>query len=217
MAKRMKLWVIGALLLGVAGNVMASNMGFKFVPNMTDPGSVLNYTRGVSLPLNNNYTNADSVTADILTTCGASGPQLIRVNPSVGGTSTTFWTPGGAPGASNFPIVKGAGYKVSINAACTSWVVVGSHDPAYVYSFPVVGNSYLASVPYHTTATVANDLIVSVPSGETLTRINASAGGTSTTFWKVGGAAGASNFSVAIGEAYLVTVTNPSSWTPAHY
>ena len=50
MAKRMKLWVAGGLLLAVGGTVLASNMGFKFVPNLNQAAK----TFTISLPLNNN-------------------------------------------------------------------------------------------------------------------------------------------------------------------
>lgn len=206
MVKRMKLWVAGALLVGVGGSVVASNMGFKFVPNLNQ-GNPKIFT--ISLPLNNNYTNAESVRADIAGTC--SPAKIARVNPN---QSQTTWVGTGLP-TDNFAIVKGQGYILATNGTCTNWVVVGSHDPAYVYSFPQANPSiYLTSIPYHTTATVAEDLRTSIPSAAKIARINPNQ---SQTTW-VGTGLPTDNFSVVIGEAYIVAVnTAGTTWTPAHY
>lgn len=218
MAKR-KIWVLGALLLAVTGTVTASNMGFKFVPNVTGAiGPVKTFT--ISLPLNNNYLDANSIGNDINTSC-ATTSKVIRVNPSAGGSSTNFWIAPGGPGV-NFLTVKGVGYEFEVaSASCTGWVVVGSHDPAFVYGpstswFQLANTSYLTSVPYHTTATLANDLITSIPLGSKLTRVNPSPGGSSTNFWVPPTGPGI-NFPVVIGAAYLVEVSGPTTWTPAHY
>ena len=77
MAKRTKLWVAGALLLAVSGAAVASNMGFKFVPNLNQT----NKTFTVSLPLNQNYANASAVFNDSppRTACTASAVWLSKV------------------------------------------------------------------------------------------------------------------------------------------
>jgi hypothetical protein len=211
MAKQMKLWVVCALVLAVAGGVaMASNMGFKFVPNLNQ----VNKAFTISLPINNNYTNADSVFQDITATPCSVG-KVERVNPSAGGLQRTTWF-GFGSAAQNFPIAKGQGYIVEVSASCTSWVVVGSHDPAFTYSFSLANKAYLASIPYHTTAQVAQDLFASIPSCSKVERINPSAGGLQRTTWFGFGSA-AQNFPVAIGQAYIVEVSGASVWTPAHY
>jgi hypothetical protein len=211
MAKHMKLWVVGGLLLAVGGSVIASNMGFKFVPNL----NLANRSFAVALPINNNYTNADSIFADINSSgCGAA--KVERINPSTGGSSRTTWV-GFGSASDNFSVAKGEGYIVEVSGSCTNWVVVGSHDPVQQYSFALANRSYLVSVPYHTTATVANDLFLSIPQASKVERINPSIGGSSRTTW-VGFGAAADNFSVAIGQAYIVEVgTAGQVWTPAHY
>jgi len=210
MAKHMKLWVVGALLLAVGGTVIASNMGFKFVPNVAQAGKV--YT--ISLPINNNYTNADSVFQDI-NASGCSAAKVEKMVPSAGGLQRVTWL-GFGSAADNFTVSKGEGYIVQTNGACTSWVVVGSHDPTYSYSFPQVGKAYLVGVPYHTTATVANDLFTSIPNCAKVEKIVPSAGGLQRVTW-LGFGSAADNFPVSIGEAYVVQVTAASTWTPAHY
>jgi len=210
MAKQMKLWVVCALVLTVGGAAMASNMGFKFVPNLNQSGKIFT----ISLPINNNYTNAAAVLTDMQSS-GCTPQKIERINPSVGGTSRTFWT-GSGTAAQNFTISKGEGYLVQVTGSCTSWVVVGSHDPTYSYSISQPGKVYMVSIPYHTTAQVANDLLTSIPNASKIERINPSVGGTSRTFWTGSGTA-AQNFPVTIGESYLVVVTAASTWTPAHY
>lgn len=211
MAKHMKLWVVGALMLAVGGSVIASNMGFKFVPNLNQA----NKTFAVALPINNNYTTADSIFQDI-TASGCGAAKVERINPSSGGSSRTTW-PGFGSASDNFAVAKGEGYIVEVSGSCTNWVVVGSHDPVYQYSFAQANKSYLVGVPYHTTATTANDLFVSIPACAKVERINPSSGGSSRTTWPGFGSA-SDNFPVAIGQAYIVEVgTAGQVWTPAHY
>jgi len=163
------------------------------------------------LPLNNNYTNAASVLADI--PAGCNGSKIVRIVPSVNGTTRQNWV---APGfGDNFTITKGMGLLVETNSTCTNWVIVGSHDPAYVYNFGA-GVQTLASIPYHTTATNAADVMASVgPNASKIVRIVPSVNGSSRQNWVAPGFG--SNFTVTIGESYLVEVTSATSWTPAHY
>jgi len=208
MAKQRKLWVVGVLLLA-CGAAVASNMGFKFVPNITQSGPAKQYT--ISFPLNNNYSNANAVLTDIPAGCNAT--SVIRIAPSAGGSQRQVWL---APGTGiNFPISKGEGYLVQTGSSCTNWVSVGSHDPAYVYNFGS-GVQSLASIPYHTTATVANDLLASIgPNTVSVARIAPSVGGSQRQVWLAPGTG--VNFPVTIGESYLVQVSSATSWTPAHY
>jgi len=206
MVKRMKLWVAGALLLAVGGTVVASNMGFKFVPNLNQTGK----TFTISLPLNNNYTNASSVFNDINASCPGA-PQLVeRMVPSAGGTVREDWNGTGT----DFTVNSNEGLIVVVNPTCTSWVIVGSHNPAYVYTFAQAGKNYLTSIPYHTTATVANDLFTSIPSAVLIERITPTAGGGIRQSWNGTGV----DFPVTIGESYVVVVgTAGTNWTPSHY
>lgn len=99
--KRM-ICLVGVLIL-VTGAVMASNMGFKFVPNipLANPN-----TYAISLPLNNNYTTADSVFDDIAASGGGcANVSLVRRRTSVG--TVDDWT--GTSGL-NFPVVIGEAY-----------------------------------------------------------------------------------------------------------
>ena len=114
MAKQRKLWVVGVLLLAACGAAVASNMGFKFVPNITQSGPQKQYT--ISFPLNNNYANANAVLTDI--PAGCSAVSVIRIVPSPGGATRNAWL---APGTGvNFPVTIGEAYLVQVSSA-TSW------------------------------------------------------------------------------------------------
>jgi len=216
MAKRMKLWVAGAILLAIGGTVVASNMGFKFVPNLNQTGKIFT----ISLPLNQNYTDAESIRQDIDTSCGAGTfNKIVKINPSAGGSSQSTWLGfgGGNYLVNGTPANRQQGYEVQVNNNCVNWVLVGSHDPAFVYNFPNAGQFYLTTIPYHTTATRANDLFTSIPSINKIVKINVSAGASSQTTW-LGFGGDAQNFTVKVGEAYIIQVNSANTtWTPAHF
>lgn len=211
MAKRMKLWVAGALLLAVGGTVVASNMGFKFVPNLNQAG--IYFT--LSLPYNQNYTNADAVYDDLNLACpqGVNAHAIDKIKVSAGGNTHDTWF--GTTGT-NFLLATGEGYGVIPSVSCTTWVVVGSHNPAFVKNFLLPSNYYFTSIPYHTTATVAHDLWTSIPNVDNVDRIKPTAAGNQHETWF--GTTG-TNFPVKVGDAYGVVVKTPGnvSWTPSHY
>ena len=111
MAKRTKLWVAGALLLAVSGAAVASNMGFKFVPNLNQT----NRTFTVSLPLNQNYTTASALFNDVDVTCAPT--KVERIVPSVGGSQRQTWL---SSGGTNFTVTIGEAYIVEVTAA-SAW------------------------------------------------------------------------------------------------
>ena len=202
MVKRMRLWVVGAFLLAIGGTVVASNMGFKFVPNFNAGGSTIVHTIG--FPLNNNYVNAKDVRDDI-TASGCTAGTVQRRN-----TNQTIQSYAGI--GTPFLLNKQEGLRTTVGGAgCTSWVVVGSWDPAYVYQFPTASPSqYLVTMPYHTTAINARDVFLSGPfSG--VRRINRNQ--TIQAYAGIG-----TPFPITIGEPLIVLVTAASStWVPPHY
>jgi len=211
MAKRMKLWVVGALLLTVVGGAVASNMGFKFVPNL----NIANSAFPVGIPFNHNYTDAQSIYADIQAS-GCSPASVSRIfGPAEKGVSSWF------PGAfgEDFTVTTsatGEGYSIQVTSPCTTWVIVGSHNPAQSISMTNVGSpTYLLSVPYHTTAIDANSFFTEI--GPNLVQVDriSGAGAKGHTTWFPG--AFGNNFAVKIGEALDFSVSAPTSWTPAHY
>jgi hypothetical protein len=198
-------------LLGLVGLVTASNTAAKFTIHLPESNKI--YT--VSLPQNSKYTNAGSVFEDIDTKCGTGTAAMVqRIVPSVGGGVRVTWVGfGGA--ADNFSISKDEGYLVQVNQSC-DWVLVGSHDDEYTYTFSTAGYDYLVNVPFNSTADTADELFTSIPYCSKVERINPSAGGVSRTTW-LGFGGAEENFPVVAGEAYIVRVSAASWWTPAHY
>jgi len=205
MVKRMKLWVAGALLLAVAGTVVASNMAFKFVPNWNQTNKVFT----LSLPLNNNYLVAHDVFNDINASCPGSAQVVEKVVPSTGAKNRLTWNGSG----DDFPVVGAEGLLITVNPACTSLVIVGSHNPSQSISFSQPGKMYLTSIPYHTTAVVAHDIFNSIPSASVVEKIVPSTGGKNRLTWNGTG----DDFPVVIGDSYLIVVSAASSWTAPHY
>ena len=204
---RIKVLALAAVVvtLGVGGVVIGSNMGFKF--NLALTGGV---DQWVSLPYNSPYADADDV-LDALMPGGGTVTRFLPTAPP----SVDFWN--GSSGT-NFATTAGEGLQLNpLTPGTTNAVVVGSHNPfANVPAGGFIANrDYLISIPYHTTAQNADDLLADLPSsGGTATRLIP---GTppSVDFWN--GSSG-TNFSVVLGEGYVVRVLSDSpGYIPAHF
>lgn len=143
MKKHRTVWGLVAAALGVTlllvGVATASNMGFKFVPQI--PGTAGANAYNLSLPWNNNYTSSVDLLADI---AGAGSVAQFTANSKL-----TSWFPGGG---TPFSLRKGEAYIVYGSGSGQTPVIVGSHDPSYTYSF-TAGQALNASAPYHQTFT----------------------------------------------------------------
>lgn len=205
MTKHMKLlWVAGAILLAVGGAAMASNMGFKFVPNITllDPN-----VYDISIPLNNNYADLSQIFDDISASPGCTAASVTQFAPD---QSACAWV---GPFSCNQPYASGSGVRVTVAAGCTGWVIVGSHNPSFVHNFALVDPSiYDVSVPYHTTQTDLSGLFNEIPNAASVTIFNPDQ---SACAW-VGPFS--CNTALAIGQGVRVTVSVAgTNWTPSHY
>ncbi len=203
MKRNSKLWglVAGAAIVAllVGGTAIASNMGFKFVPNV-GANSFFN----LSLPWNNNYTAAKDLFNDL------PGSQAVnKVNSN--GTQSSWFS--GAPSAQNYPIIKGEGYIVEAGASgVTTAVIVGSHDPNFTLSF-TAGQFFNAAAPYHQTFTRANELFndfgtqLGATSVAAISKVNAN--GTRSAWFD--GAPAAQNFNLDLGMAVIVEAQDGGS------
>lgn len=204
MVKHMKLMgVAGAILLVVAGAAVASNMGFKFTANIAtgDPDIY-----DVSIPLNNNYTSLQGIYDDISASSGCTASSVTIFAPD---QSSCSWI---GAGSCNAPYNPGKGIRVTTAGACTAWIIVGSHNPSFLYSFPTVDpDIYDIALPYHTTRTTTETLFNEIPNAASVTKF---APDQSTCSW-IG--AGSCNTTIAIGDAYRVSVSAASTWGPSHY
>lgn len=208
MKKHRTVWGLVAALAGIAlllgGIATASNMGFKFVPQI--PGTPSANCFNLSLPWNNNYTDAQSLLADI-----AGAQRVARVETS---TNLTSWY--GDDGV-NFSIAKGAAYLVFGSGTGQTPVIVGSHDPNFTFSF-VNGANNLAA-PYHQTFTDAKGLIDDLRSklggASVIPRVAKFETNTNLTSWY--GDDGV-NFSLNLGSGVVVFANGtPSGYVWPHY
>ena len=192
---------VAGIALLVGGVATASNMGFKFVPQI--PSGLFN----LSLPWNNNYTDADSLFTDI-----AGCDRVARVAPN---GSFSSWL-GFGVGGDNFPIVKGQAYLVDGGASGNTPVIVGSHDPNFTFSFSP--GLYNAAAPYHQTYTNADGVFVALQGTcPGLNRVARIAANGSFSSW-LGFGVGGDNFPLTLGEGVVVDVSAAcSGFVWAHY
>lgn len=205
-----QVWGIVAVIAGLAvlvgGVATASNMGFKFVPSMQS-GKAYN----LSLPWNNNYTNAESIFSDV-----GGLDRVARVTTSGGYSS---WL-GLGNGGDNFPVAKGEAYVLFTAAALLppTPVVVGSHDPNYTYNFPT--GAYNAAAPYHQTYQVAQDLFAALGTScpTQLDRVARVDDDTAAFVSWLGLGNGGDNFPMTLGKGVVVFMTAPcNGFVWAHY
>lgn len=195
--------VVAGLALILGSVAVASNMGFKFVPDIGD-GAAFN----LSLPWNNNYTTAESLRSD-LATYGA----VDRVAEFSEASSLVSWD---GFGGSNFAIAKGEAYVVYGGTGGLQPVVVGSHDPNFTLDFPA-GGAFNASAPYHQTLSTAEELRRDIDAFApgSIDRIAQFTTGSSLVSWD---GFGGSNFALELGAGVVVyanTAVSGYSWP--HY
>jgi hypothetical protein len=216
MNKTLKSALLSAAVLLVGSTAFASNMGFKLVyPLKMTSAGVHDGTNWVSIPFFNSFTptqDAAGMWADLPT-----GKQNIyRYNPA---TSANQRYAGGGPGQVNFAITKGEAYLVTVTAD-VNYTIVGSHDNAFAVPLNMTNagvhdGTNRVSFPYHTNKTDAAGIWGELPAAkQNIYRYNPA---TSANQRYAGGGPGQVNFAITIGEAYLLTVTADTTWTPAHY
>jgi len=222
MSLKGKLFLVVCLVF-VAAVAVGSNMAFKL--NYTLLTNVDNNNiNWVSLPYFDNYTVSEDVCVDINTVdCTMLATSIAYFDTAT--NSTVTHTCGFVK--SYYNIFPGRGYAISVMTDACTWKIVGSHNDAYDTTLGIsfLTNTYgnninWVSVPYHSTATVAEGLC---------TQINANCANIATSIASFDTATNSANthgcgttknnFSVAPGRAYAVSVSaaGNSCWHPAHY
>lgn len=196
---------IAVVALVVGGLAVASNMGFKFVPNMPSDASY-----NLSLPWNNNYSKAEDLRKDL-----ANYGTVKRVSKFNSDATLSSWD--GNPGSNNFAIQKGEAYIVVTGSNGLQPVIVGSHDPNFTISI-AANQSFNASAPYHQTLSKAEDLRKDIESQfpgsvKRLSKFNADA-----TLSSWDGNPGSNNFALDLGMGVIiVTKADISGYVWPHY
>lgn len=188
---------VAATLL-VGSLVIGSNMGFKLNKELEAAG----IDQWIAVPVTGPYAVADDLLNMVLSGDGT----ITRFVPS-SPPGFQFWT--GSLG-DNFPLLPGEGYQFRAGATSgASTIIVGAHDPNQGVPAGgwLAGVDNLLSPPYHTTATVADDLLGDMPGGTgTITRL---VPGVTPGFQFWTGSLG-DNFAIEIGEAYLMRAVSPA-------
>ncbi|NJN64383.1 MAG: hypothetical protein HC882_05520 [Acidobacteria bacterium] len=210
MKRNSKVWglLAGAAIVAmlVGGTAIASNMGFKFVPNV-GANSFFN----LALPWNQNYAQAKDLFDDLSGTV-----TLSKVNAD--GTLTNWFS--GASTSQNYAITKAEAYIVEAGpSGVNTAVIVGSHDPNYTVSFAAGGFSN-AAAPYHQTFTRANQLYndfgtqLGATAISNIAKVNTD--GTRTIWFA--GASSSQNFTLDLGMGVVVEAnTGGSGYVWPHY
>ncbi len=198
-----------ALLVG--GFATASNMGFKFVPNVA-----ANQAFNLSMPWNNNFTKANGLFNDL----SGQDADINRLSKYQANSTLPNWFSGAAP-SNNFNVVKGEAYVVFAKASgpVSAAVVVGSHDPNFTFSF-TANQAFNAAAPYHQTFTKANqlfnDLNTKLGAGS-INRVSKFQANSTLLNW-FSGAAPANNFNLDLGMGVVVfPAQTKSGYVWPHY
>lgn len=189
------------LVLVLGGLVVASNMGFKWAPTWSE----INKDYWISLPYRGSWSVADDL-------CGLvpNSTLVSRFDPV--GSVRLDWT---CPFGNNFALTPGEGFFVRVSAS-SSPVFVGSHDDDLeipVGGFAVANSDYFLSIPYHTTAAVADDVCAEVADAIIVSRFDTSTGVREDWTCPFG-----NNFTVRPGESLALRVSQPGpGFVPSHY
>jgi len=214
---------LSAACLIAAGGLLASNMGFKLNYVLDGPGNNGSNTgtQTFAMPFNQQTTlvNAEDLINDINTTAGStvvvSVSRFLRTTDKLDGYD-------GATG-NNFTLTPGDGYYVKVTTG-VNYIVVGSHDPNLAITFDGPGDNgsntgtQVYALPYHTTASVAGDLIdeINTAAGSNVVVSVSRFLRTNDKLEGYDGATG-TNFPLAPGESYYVKVNSSISTIPSHY
>ncbi len=214
MRRNRTIWGLVAALAGFAlllgGVAVASNMGFKFVPNLPVGAGANQFN--LSLPWNNNYTDAASLFNDLALYGGISNVTKFEENAVL-----TDWL---GPGSFtvNFPITKGAAYIVGATGGLPVHpVIVGSHDPNFTFTFNA--GTFNAAAPYHQTYVDAKDVFnaVAATCPGKVTAVSRFEAGATLTDW-LGPGSFTVNFPLTLGEGVIINVNSScAGFVWAHY
>jgi hypothetical protein len=203
MARRSTIIALGLWAAFCAsGLLLASNMGLMHRASF----ALADADYWLSLPYNSELQKAQDL-------CEAIGPEASRIAyfDSDSGLRVEWHCPFG----SNFDLRPGQGLFVRVSAPAGA-VLLGSHDQDVVVpegGFTHVGRDYYLSIPYHTTATTADDLCGQIPHVSLIARFDTELNTTESWTCPYG-----KNFTLRAGEALLVQVDAPSSgFVPDHY
>jgi hypothetical protein len=205
------------------GSLVASNMGFKLNYGLNNTTVGVAKTGLNTLALPDNRQSGMGTAKNLMDDIGlASVDNIQRFIKS----SDTFGIYTGRipqTAANNFNLVSGEANFVKMRTT-TSYIVVGSDDPALTYTFnnttagvAKTGLNYYA-YNYHQTAATAKQLLddIGLASVDNIQRFVRSSDTFGTYTGRVPQTA-ANNFNLTPGEGYFVKMRTTTVYTPSHY
>jgi hypothetical protein len=214
---------LAAIVLLVAGVVVASNMGFKLNKPLEGPGTngSASGTQDVALPFNQqtSLVNASHLRDDIIAS-GGTGVSISRFNQQTDALATYA----GVTVDSDFALVPAEGYRIKLSNTI-NYIIVGSHDPGLVVTLDGPGTNgsssgtQLYAYPYHSTANMASQLraeIIAQAGGAvtlSISRFNPQTDALLT----YSGVTVESDYALTPGEAYIIKTSADIAYVPSHY
>jgi hypothetical protein len=212
-----------ALVLATGG-LFASNMAHRLNKRLNGEGvgGALVGENHIAIPYVPRVDIIDS--DDLLADIEAGDTSVVifvqRFDPLANQRQTWF---GGKVGGVLFTLTPCESYFVTLSSGvAVDYTIVGAHDPAVQCTFNGAGvngwtsNENTYSVPYHTTAEHAADLLSVIPDVAFVQRFDPTADQRETWF---GGKIGGTNFAITAGEGYFVSMNGGTTATilPEHY
>jgi len=197
--------------------LVASNMGFKLNYSLTQPGvAPVDGTNVLALPDNRQtgLNDAKNLMDDI------GSASVTNISRYVKATNAFQTYTGRKNGGTAFPLVSGEGYYVRMFTN-TSYIVVGSDDPALTYALtqpgvaPVDGTNFYA-YNYHQTAADAKAMMDDIGSAS-VTNISRYVQATNAFQTYTGRKNGGTAFPLVPGQAYYVRMFTNTNYAPSHY
>ncbi|ANM28915.1 hypothetical protein ABI59_03780 [Acidobacteria bacterium Mor1] len=197
-------------------------MGFKLNYNLAATGDAVpggtSAAGNNSLALPYNRQAGIDTAQDLIDDVTASGGGVFDVSQFVESTDS-FNTYSGAKSQTNFNLVAGEAVFIRMSTG-VDYIVVGSHDPGLTVPLEATGAGSAAgnnffSVPYHTTAADAQDLINSIGAGSVFD-VSQFLEATDS-FDTFSGAKSQTPFTLVPGEGVFVRMSSTVNHVPSHF
>jgi hypothetical protein len=215
-----------AAVLLAGGGLYASNMGFKLNYSFLQAGTASG-TNTLALPYNRQIgiDNAEQLLNDINTT-GTPVGKAVNVQRYVSATDAVVLYSKAPTDPAPFLLETAIGYFVKVSAN-TSYIVVGSHNPAYQHTFlgigpAATGRNFFAT-PYHSTRIDAAQLFDEInltgsPTNQVANLQRYLVATDAVLLYSKAPTDGPA-FPIVPGEAYFVKLSGASNvlYTPSHY
>ena len=215
-----KVFVVGLVLLLAVSGIIASNMGFKLNYRLESAAAAgsLSGTNTLGLPYNRQagIATANNLIGDIGLANVANVQDFVEATDSFNIYTGRKGSPSG-----DFPLEAGKSVFIKMNAG-VDYIVVGSHDPSLSISLDAAGagsnsGTNFFSVPYHTTAATANDMIQDIGLANVANMQDFVEATDSFNIYTGRKGSPSGDFPLVPGAGYFIKMNATVNYVPAHY